>query len=164
MPRVVPSDVMRIINRMYPRLGRGTDATPHVNSGDVPGLAALAHLVEAVPEELIVLEPGRYAGLTAAVAYLRAVADVFQGSRSPQAHHLLLRGFEENPIALIREVMEVCPAEAPAREQARLRVRPPSTPWPSLRCIPRLPISARQTECGDERAFAASPSAPPERR
>jgi hypothetical protein len=113
-------------------------AAPQVDSRDVPSLAALAHLVEAVPEDLIVLEPRRYAELAAAVAYLRAVVGVFQGSRAPQALQPLLRGFEENPIALIRAAMEACPDEVPARETPALAF----IGDPELRESIRLDLSA----------------------
>lgn len=118
MPRVVPSDVVRAVDRMYPEMGQNPDASSNVGHSDLPGLAALVHLVEAVPEELIVLEPRQYADLIASVACLRAMADVFQASRQPLPLHL--RGFDQNPIALIRAAMEACPDEAAARETTAL--------------------------------------------
>ena len=120
MPRVVPSDVVRAIDRMFPEMGQKPNAFPSVASGDLPSLAALVQLIQSVPEELIVLEPRRYADLIASVSFLRAVADVFQASRAPMALPLLLRGFDQNPIALIRAAMAACPEEAPASETTEL--------------------------------------------
>lgn len=118
MPRVVPSDVVRAIDRMFPEMGQKPKAFPNVGYDTLPSLAALVQLIESVPEELIVLEPGRYAELIASVSCLGALADVFQASRSPHALHL--RGFDQNPIALIRAAMQACPDEAPARETTAL--------------------------------------------
>ena len=114
MPRVVPSDVVRAIDRMFPEM------VQNVGSEDLPSLAALVQLVESVPEELKVLEPRQYAELIASLSCLRAMAGVFQASRAPYAVPLLLRGFDQNPIALIRTAMEACPDEAPARETTAL--------------------------------------------
>lgn len=118
MPRVVPSDVVRAIERMFPTMIENPRTFSHVGPGDLPRLTALVQLIESVPEELIVLEPGRYAELIASVSFLRGVPDVFQSSR--QAIPLLLPGFDQNPIALIRAALVACPDEAPARETAEL--------------------------------------------
>ncbi len=118
MSRVVPSDVVRAIDRMFPTMVEKPGASPSVASGDLPRLTALVQLIESVPEELIVLEPGRYAELIVSVSFLRGVPDVFQASRAPIP--LLLPGFDQNPIALIRAAMAACPDEAPARETAEL--------------------------------------------
>jgi len=120
MPRVVPSDVVRAIDRMFPTMVREPKAFPNVASGDLPLLAALVGLVESVSDEVIILEPSRFAELTASVSFLRAIADAFQSSRVPTALPLLLHGFDQNPIALIRAAMAACPDEAPARETAEL--------------------------------------------
>ncbi len=120
MPRVVPSDVVGAIDRMFPEMGQKPNAFPNVASGDLPSLAALVELIESVADEVIVLEPRRNAELIANVSFLRAVADVFQASRAPMALPLRLRGFDQNPIALIRAAMQACPDEAPARETTAL--------------------------------------------
>lgn len=118
MPRVVPSDVVRAIDLMFPMMVREPKSFPSVASGDLPRLTALVQLVESISEELIVLEPGRYAELIVSVSFLRGIPDVFQASR--EALPLLLPGFDQNPIALIRAALAVCPDEAPAHETAEL--------------------------------------------
>lgn len=120
MPRVVPSDVVRAVDRMFPEMAQKPREFPNVGSADLPALAALVQLVESVPEELMILEPRQYAELTASVSCLRAVAGVFQASRAPMTLPLLLRGFEQNPIAMIRGAMGACPDEAPAHETTAL--------------------------------------------
>ncbi len=117
MPRIVPSDVVKAIDRMFPEMAKDPHAFPQLAVDHLPWLMALANLVEAVPVELVVLEPQRYAELVASVASLRAMGDVF-GVRREMS--LRLRGFDENPIALIRRAIAACHDEAPATETAGL--------------------------------------------
>jgi hypothetical protein len=119
MPRVLPSDVVSAIDRMFPEMAQRPDAFPRVGFDYLPWLAAVVHLVQSVPNELIVLEPREYAELTASVAGLRAMADVFQASR--EAIQIRLRGFDQNPIAMIRRAMAACPDEAPSPGTAMLQ-------------------------------------------
>jgi hypothetical protein len=81
----------------------------------LPWLAALVKLVDAVPQDLIVLEPAQYAALIASVACIKAMGDVFQSSRAPSTLALRLRGYDENPVFLVRKAMAACPDEAPSR-------------------------------------------------
>ena len=78
MPRVVPSDVVKAADAMFSNMVQNPRVFPQVEAPVVPNLAALAQLVEAVPEELLVLEPSNYAALVANVAYLRALGEAFQ--------------------------------------------------------------------------------------
>jgi hypothetical protein len=48
-------------------------AFPQMAHDQLPWLAALAELVDAVPQELIVLEPTQYAALIASVACIKAM-------------------------------------------------------------------------------------------
>lgn len=118
MPHVVPSDVVTAIDRMFGGWVQRQNTFPNVGRPDLPRLAALVQLVESIPQKLLVLEPRRYAELIASVSCLRAMADVFQAGQP--AVSLLLAGFDQNPIALIRAALEVCPDEAPAPETAAL--------------------------------------------
>jgi hypothetical protein len=80
-------------------------------------LAGLAQLVEAVPDELLVLDPTDYAALVADVAYLRALGEAFQARA---VIYLNLTGHDRNPVALIREAMARCPDQAPTQETTTL--------------------------------------------
>src|SRR6266849_791892 len=105
MPRVVPSDVVKAADQMFPEMATSPFAFPNISPNQLPSLAALASLAGSVPDELIVLEPGQYAGLLASIACLRATRDVFSSGRVAPATPLRLRGFKENPVALIRAAM-----------------------------------------------------------
>jgi hypothetical protein len=120
VPRVVPSDVVKAADRLFPDMAANAAAFPQMAHDQLPWLAALAELVDAVPQELIVLEPTQYAAFIASVACIKAMGDVFQSSRAPASLALRLRGYDENPIFLIRAAMRVCPDEAPSPQTAEL--------------------------------------------
>jgi hypothetical protein len=138
MPRVLPSDVVRAADQMFNEMATNPNAFPHVTAAEVPSLVALVKLVESVPNELIVVEPRQYAGLMASIAYLQAMSDVFQSKGVPSALPPRVRGFKENPVALIRAAMAACPDEAPSLRTAAL----PFIADPALRESIRLDISA----------------------
>jgi hypothetical protein len=139
MPRVVPSDVVSAAYRMFRPMIEAPTNFPSVGPHSVPGLVAFASLVDAVPAELVTLEPTSYAGLVASVAYLRALPEVFLASR--QAVPLNLPGYAYNPIALIREAMTKCPDEAPAPGTNELAF----ITDPDLRASIRLDVGAANT-------------------
>jgi hypothetical protein len=120
VPRVVPSDVVKAIDRMFPDMAQKPDAFPQMSFDQLPWLAALAELVEAVPPELIVLEPAQNAALTASVACIKAMGGVFQSNKAPVTLALRLRGYDENPVFLIRAAMTACPDQAPSPQTVPL--------------------------------------------
>jgi hypothetical protein len=71
MPRVVPSDVVAAAERMFPDMIAAPNAFPGVAPDQVPRLAALANLADAVAPELVRLGPEAYARLVASLAYAR---------------------------------------------------------------------------------------------
>ena len=82
MPRVVPSDVVKAADRMFPGMVQAATTFTAVGPDTVPRLMALAHLVDAVAPELVTLEPERYAALVANVAYIRAMGGAFQAGQA----------------------------------------------------------------------------------
>jgi hypothetical protein len=114
VPRVVPSDVVKLADQMFPEMATNPATFQNISPVELPSLAALARLAESVPSDLVVLELGKYAGLLASIAYLRATPDVFSSGKIAPATALRIRGFDANPIALIRAAMAACPDEAPS--------------------------------------------------
>ena len=110
MPRVLPSDVVKLADRMF---SAAPTQFPTVEGQDTPRYVALARLAEAVPTELLTLEPSEYAGLLASVSYLTALGGgaAFHMRSSVSLH---LSGYDKNPVALIRDALAKCPDEAPA--------------------------------------------------
>src|SRR5262249_549509 len=120
MPRVVPSDVVQVADQMFPEMIRNPRSFPNVGADTVPSLAALASLVEPVPAELVTVQTHQYAGLVASIAFLEAMGAVFQSKGVPGGVPLQIRGFPENPVALIHIAMLMCPDVAPSPQTTDL--------------------------------------------
>ena len=112
MPRVVPSDVVKAADRLFPDMVKAPNAFPGIGPDAVPRLIALADLVHAVAPELITLNSEEYAALLACVAYMRALGDAFQAGLHVISFNL--EGYEHNPVATVRGAMAKCPDEAAA--------------------------------------------------
>lgn len=116
MPRVLPSDVVAAIDRMFPKV------EPHsgFNLSDVPSLAALVQLVDAVPSELIRLGPQQNAEFTASAAAVRGFAEALQAMKPSAGTPMVLRNYPAHPIAMIRSALAQCPDEAASPATATL--------------------------------------------
>jgi len=114
MARVVPSDVVKAADRMFPEMSKSPQTFQNIGPIELPSLAALASLAAAVPDELIRLLPAQYAELMASIACLKATPDVFSSGRIAPVTQLRLLNYDSNPVALIRAAMFACPDEAPA--------------------------------------------------
>lgn len=123
MPRVLPSQVVTVIDRMFPWAATQVDAQGsriNLGLGNSTQLAPIIALVELIPPELIILDSAHYAGFAAALAAIRnalqmwpARGDVFSLSNVP--------GFGElNPVTLVRRALAQCPDEAPSPQIAGL--------------------------------------------
>jgi hypothetical protein len=111
MPRVVPSQVMNLIERIFPQgmerhnLGRG-------NAGQ---LSALANLADEIPDELLTMDTDSYAGFVCSVAHIRHTLAAWIGDRSSRGNLDPIPGFpNESVVTLIQKALEKCPDEAPA--------------------------------------------------
>ena len=136
MPRVVPSDVVHAIDRMFPEMATNPSAFSGLLAEKIPALGVLVELVEVIPLDLLRLEPALYAALIANVAYLRSMAEQYRGR--PGTPGLRLTGFNENPIAIVRAALAICPDEAPSPTTTALSVVTDA----ALRDSIRLDISA----------------------
>jgi hypothetical protein len=118
MPRVVPSDVVRTIDRMFDGFAARPREFPGLVWEQLPSLAGLVALVDEIPTDLILLQSEDYTAFTANLAYLRGVVVQFGGSRGTPA--LRLSGFEENPIAVVRSLLARCDDDTPSPTTAAL--------------------------------------------
>jgi hypothetical protein len=98
MPRVVPSDVVKAIDRLFPQMVKTPTAFPQFTADSLPPISALVSLVEAVPNDLLVLDPAQYAELTASTAFLRALPGRFQASSVSSVAAMNMTGYPHNPI------------------------------------------------------------------
>jgi hypothetical protein len=107
MPRVVPSQVVELIDQLLPQL-RANDRS---NVGSGPQLGAILAVAKEVAPELLTLTGQDLNDYSVALAmgdYLQGIA-IASGRVFPLSEH---RG--KNPIALLRQALAKCPDEAPA--------------------------------------------------
>jgi hypothetical protein len=121
MPRIVPSQVVTLINRLFPpdqiqnTLGRG-------NAGQ---LAAIVNLVDGIPEELLTMDSDSYAGFLCGTAHIRQTLTTWASDRSARSNLDPIPGFpNENAVGLILNALAKCPDQSPAPSAADLKFIP----------------------------------------
>lgn len=120
MPRVVPSQIVEVIDKMFPRF---KDQEPNdkrtLTANHRSLLAAVSELVQQLPDELIVLEGDDYIEFAASVAAIRQIQETWKTDQTRQLE--ALHGLRPlNPIKLLREALAKCPNEVPAPGTADL--------------------------------------------
>src|SRR5262245_5171911 len=144
MPRVVPSDVVAIIDQLFPDLVRLSVLT----RGTADRLRAVLDMVDAIPPELIApLDRTNYAGL---VANLAAIREALENWRSRGEDRTLptMTGFSDIPLTVVRDALQKCPDDIVAPGTAELAFL---SDEPELREDLRLDLShAERAMVGDE--------------
>lgn len=120
MARVVPSQVVQFIDRVFPFAASEPSVAPPVLDGGAAGdLQGLLDLVENVPAELIIAGELEFAQFTVAAATLR-VAQRHWPSATPSSRYRVPLVDNRTPVAVIRSVLTKCPDELPAVSTAEL--------------------------------------------
>ena len=120
MPRVVPSQVVALIDQLFPWVEAQDHDRRNLGIDSLPHLAAVLELIQQVPQEFIILDPNQYVAFAKSVAATRAIITAWQGGfdRYPLEH---LRAFEDgSPLSLLRRTLTLCPDEFPATGTAEL--------------------------------------------
>ncbi len=121
MPRIVPSQVVELIDQMFPGVRDQPDSKEtrfSIARDHAFSVAAIIDLVEQIPPELMVLPSHSYAALVSSVASLRAVLKTWN-LRDYGIERI--PGFgNRNPVTLIRNALAECPDEFPSVDSAKL--------------------------------------------
>jgi hypothetical protein len=116
MPRVVPSQVVALIDRMFPAAQRQLQGDPNpfiLDLSHVGAASAIIEVVEQIPNELLPLDAGDYATLIASVTTIRGAIPLWQsGDRRFIVH--FVHGWNINPVSLIRQILSACPDDRPS--------------------------------------------------
>lgn len=117
MPRIVPSQVVDLIERIFPQsLAAGT-----LGKGNAGQLSAIVDLVNGIPDELLTMDSNSYAGLVCSVAQIRQALASWSADRNFTSNLASIPGFpNETAVMLIRRALAKCPDEAPAPSTAEL--------------------------------------------
>ena len=121
MSRVVPSQVVEIINTLFPFTSTQRDGeSVSLDFSYAESLAGIAHLVDQIPSELIHLNDTDYINFIINVEALRSAVKSFEqrGNVNPLK---FLPGFNRlNPVTIVRRALEKCPDEFPSKSVAEL--------------------------------------------
>jgi hypothetical protein len=123
MPRVVPSQVVGLIDKLFPRAKDEEETTPGCEYSLSPrnshSVAALLELIQQLPSELITLEPEAYAEFVSATATLRTLIAEWQAGAEYNFYYIqALRHL--SPVTLIRQALAKCPDEFPSTSISEL--------------------------------------------
>ncbi len=115
MGRVVPSQVVRIIDQMFPFAATQVEGGYRevLNRQNAVQLAALVELVEHIPEDLLVLNDRYYLELVTSIAAIKVMLRMFE--MRDMGLDKVSGVSDLNPVTLIRRSVSLCPDEAPAR-------------------------------------------------
>ena len=123
MPRVVPSQVVTVIDRLFD-WARTPQENPNIEYQlvftDSPRVTAIVDLVDQVPDELIVLNAEGYERLRVG---LGALKDALEHWRRRGGAFVLIRvpGYGHlSPVTLVRRALVECPDEFPAQTTTEL--------------------------------------------
>jgi len=109
MPRVVPSQVVIVIDHLFPQVHSGSDFNLHRGNG--PEMRTLLGLLEYIPPELMRHDPNDFVQFVTGLNFLRGVYD--QGATLDDSRGRV-PGRDRDVICDIRDVLARCPDEAPA--------------------------------------------------
>jgi hypothetical protein len=121
MSRVVPSQVVDIIDQLFPDAKDQKDTRQNqfsIDRGHQNEMAAIIELVKQIPSELITLNPKDYTGLQLAITAIRTTIQVW---KSREWGLDLIRGYGNlNPVTIIRNALSKCPDEGISKSTSDL--------------------------------------------
>ena len=119
MPRIVPSQVVGFIDKVFPFAVEPVKRV-EFDQGHASQLATLIHLVEQIPNEVIVLDPTEYTMYITSLVAIKTSLSMWQGT---ERRHVLDRtpGLGKmNPVTVVRSSLTKCPDEAIIASTAEL--------------------------------------------
>lgn len=137
MPRVVPSQVVDLIDKLFPKATNEVEGKPvELKYDHSIQLMSIIELAEQIPSELISLSGDRYAEYISAIAAIRWTTQRWQRVVSPIRSPMppIIRGLRSHSaVALIRQALVACPDESPSIGTAEISFIPDNELRESLR-------------------------------
>jgi hypothetical protein len=115
MPRVVPSEVVRVIERFYPWVKQDDKPPEKLGNLHIGRITAIVALCDRLPIELLTLQTRSYADFIADVEILRSRVPYWnqRGSSSET--------FTPEPVRKIHRALKQCPDDAPTASTQSLQ-------------------------------------------
>lgn len=126
MPRIVPSQVVDVIDSLFPNAKDEVEGSaPELRWDDATRLLAILELTAQIPEQLLILKSMQYAEYVASLAAIRWYVERWQTSERvtpPHSRPLTpIPGLRRHsPVALIRQALDECPDEFPSTGTSEL--------------------------------------------
>lgn len=118
MPRVVPSQVLRFIDQVFPWAKERSQGNAHaLNISQAGQAAGLLDLVGKIPDELLIMGDESYSEFVCAVAAIREKLLFWQNLTRVNTDTSVppITGFRPvSPVVLIRDALAKCPDENPS--------------------------------------------------
>jgi hypothetical protein len=116
MPRVVPSQIISLIDQVFPPAK--DNKSFYLDRNHAESCAAIINLIEQLPSELLVLQSQQYTELVSAISAIKIAIEnwklrTYRLSKVPGLGDL-------NPVSIIRNVLSMCPDEFPSKDTAEL--------------------------------------------
>lgn len=119
MPRVVPSQIADLIDKLFPNARTATEQTNFMLSrGQSTAIAGLLELVDKLPHSLITVSGDQYAEFVTSVAALRTLSEQWVHRDYAFVSVPGLRRL--NPVVIIRQILASCDDEFPSPETSEL--------------------------------------------
>jgi hypothetical protein len=123
MPRVLPSQVVSLIDQIFPWAAPDSGVErPQIflNAQDSGKLEALVHLVEQIPSHLMVLDERMHSELLVSIGVIQSTVTSWQMRGGEPCIEPIGRLSTLHPVALIRRALATCPDDFPAPETSEL--------------------------------------------
>jgi hypothetical protein len=115
MARVVPSQIVALINKHFPII---KSATLDVDHGSVAVLTAIARLVDEIPTELLIISGDDYSDLVCGVESIKNSVAFWQHKGVGAIGNSGIKGI--NTLSVIRDALTKCPDQIPSPRTAEL--------------------------------------------
>ncbi len=120
MPRVIPSQLVAIIDKIFPNPEQKTK--PFVLGIDrVYQLAAIVDMADKIPPELVSIEGENYSNYILSLAAIRSAVNTWQSyGHGPDLHPI--SGLPNlNPVIILRNTLSFCPDNFPTKGTTELK-------------------------------------------
>jgi hypothetical protein len=112
MPQVVPSDVVAMLDRLFPQARPDAVGRGEFNTQDQGRVAAMLALIERLPPEFLTVSGEEYGAYQLALGVVRSTLNIWETQRAPHVSLVAVPGLTgRNPFSVIREILGKCPDE-----------------------------------------------------
>ncbi len=120
MPRVLPSQVVQLIEQYYPQVKNKHRVNFKLDKGHLNECVSIGILLEKIPAELLNPPPGNdYIELISNIEILNYIVEAWK-THAATTKSFILKGDNGNPISIIHDILLKCPEEAMSDKAAGL--------------------------------------------